>query len=1243
MLLATLSVQAQTPKSFTIDFSKNAIDANGYYIYKFPLQYNALPSINITEAQLDTLATKNNTLPFANSYDPDIAVGVAQKKPYAILRFPAYIIKNQQRGLLKSISFDVIETEQTPSRQRPNFVENSILASGTWYKIAIKERGIYKIDHAFLSSLGLNPAQVNPQNLRIYGNGGKLMSEKAGSTDNYDDLLENAVFVNTANTSFGINDYILFYADGPTTWQYNHSQQLFQHTTNIYDEYSYYFINTDIGPSKKIRTSPTPVATPVTTINDFDAYQLYENDSFSASELGRVWWSNRMSTNNSPSLTQNINFNLYLPIGPVYYETVVGHKNTNAGLITLSINGNVVNNANLPLVNVAVYDYYTDRKLNGNVPVNSSTINFQYRYSSSSTGIGFIDYLAINYKSQLQFTGGQLNFRNASTTTLGINNFARYQIANGANTTVWEVTDPFNITIKSTNTANGNLSFLAEGNMLREFIAFDGTNFRQPIALGTVENQNLHALDYHDLIIITHPDLLDAAQNFAAYKTNNFGQSVIVTTTDKIYNEFSSGGQDIAGIRNFIKMFYDRATTPDQIPQGVLLYGNASYDFKNRILNNTNFVPGYQSKASSSNRFAYMTDDYYAILDDGEELTDNNSFNTHMLDLPIGRLPINNTAEAAILLEKYKNYHSSASYGPWKNDVTYVADDKDAGPGGDWMNHLNDCEVASEYFTNQNPSFNVYKIYADAFSRQITSAGARFPGVNKAINDKIMNGTLFMSYSGHGSPARWAHEAILTVSDYSRWNNSNRLPLIFTGTCDFSRFDNPSISAAGVELLKRKDGGAIALISTTQIVYQGANRNLSQSMANSLFTPNNNGKYRTLGEALRISKNENANDIANNLNFALLGDPTMKLQIPELKIITDEIYNISTEEEIPTDTLQSLGKYSIEGHIADFNNTPLQNFNGVVYISIFDKPINLQTIPGPNNIPTPQFPIQNNILAKIKASVVNGRFKASFLIPKDIIFDYGKGKISLYAHSDNQEAQGVDTNFHIGGIDPNASENDNTGPIVKAYIDSDKFKDGSIVGANPQLYATFFDDNGINVSGSSLGHDLVAILNDDESNPFVMNMYYNTELNDYRRGYVYFPFYNLPEGKHSIKVRAWDVHNNSGEGIVNFEVKNPNKGFIGEVYNYPNPFTQSTNIVIQHNQEGKNLNVTIRIYNTSGALIGYTQKDILAEGNRTTVTWDGTTLDGRPLEAGLYFYNVAILTEDGKSAAINQKLVYLPQ
>lgn len=1165
-------------------------------------------------------------LKITNSFNPDVLINTQRKKQVISLNIPLYRKQNNKIEQLVSYNLTVKYTEKQrpPYAAKPTGVANSVLASGNWYKIAVSKRGIFKIDYAFLQSIGVDPANINPANIRIYGNGGTVISEKVDSND-IDDLEENAIFVSTNATTFTQNDFVLFYANGPVKWTKDPNNPQFFHTNNYYEDKSYYFLNFDKGAGKRIQTE-NATGTTTTTFTTFNDYAVVDIDSINVGSVGKIWWSNPMNSINSSSLTTTIPLNLGSVTGSVLMESHVGNKNDAGGnILKLSVNNQFQTSDTLTS---SGSEFISHKYSSNNFTPSSPLLNIKLQYQPAGNGIAYLDYLRFNYNRPLSFTNGQMPFRNIESIDLSANEIAAYPIQNAnTNLKVWDITNPL-MPVALVGSLSGNsYTVTRNGGALREMVAFDGSSYFSPSFVGTVPNQNLHALGATDLLIITNNTFLAAANELADFHRQKDNMKVTVALTSDIYNEFSSGGQDIGGIRNFIKMFYDNAANDQEMIKNVLMFGAASFDYKNRIANNTNYVPTFQSQESGDADDSYSSDDFFGLLDDNETMAQGN------LDIGIGRIPCFTAEEAHNAVEKIKHYVSSESFGPWKNVATFVADDVE-----DVMNHLDDCEVINSFYRVSDPLYNVYKIYSDAYQKVAGSGGIRYPAVNKAIDDQIYNGAFLVSYSGHGNPKQWSHEAILTADDYNHWTNKNKLPVMITATCDFGRFDDPATRSAGAMLMLNPNGGSIAMITTTQAVYPDRNTTLSKNFIISQFTKTSEGKYLSLGEALTDAKN-NSGGRENDHKFTVLGDPALTLQIPKYTVKTDSIFMQENGVLTATDTIKALGKYIIKGSIRDDNDAVLNNFTGSVYITVYDKMATVQTI---NTHPktTSTFNLQTNVVARIKSNVTNGHFSANFLAPKDINYEFGNGKVSYYANDDQTDAAGMDMQVTVGGFNENAGI-DNTAPIVKPYIDDEHFVDGSAVGPNPLLYVKLYDDNGINVSGSSLGHDLVAILDDDIQNPFVMNDYYQTEENDYKNGFVKFPFYNLADGEHTIKVKAWDAFNNSGEGTVHFVVKNMDKGFIDELYNYPNPVTDITHFVFQHNQKGVKMKVTLQIFNTAGALMKSMQYDLQPEGNRTEITWDGTGENAVPLAKGVYPYRLIIKTETGITATAYQKLVLL--
>lgn len=1243
VILLTLSiVQAANAQTTTVlQGAENIVPQSGqsYYVQRISLENNIIPQIELTDIQsvaINALPSKEVTM--NNSFIPDVFIATERKQKYAIIKTPIYRKKDGQLAQLKAYKIAVTYPENTATTHKeaakPTTVSHSVLAQGTWYKVAVNHRGIFKIDYAFLQSMGINPAQVNPKNIRIFGNGGTILPE-AVSDDQPDDLIENAIEVHASGTTFQQGDYVLFYANGPVLWAKDSFNSHFVHTNNYYEDKSYYFLTVNQGGGLRIQNeAATGSASQIFT--DFNNYAVYDDDSVNIGAIGRTWWSNQMNSQTGMASSANFNMNLGAVKDSVFTRMHVANVNDASGnILSMKINGQTVQSNNLSTNLGTKVVYYVDVSPTFIIVPGTPNLNITFNYNPSGNGSAYVDYVEMNYKSPLKFSGTELTFRNWKSAALPATSKAGYTISNApSGLKVWDITNPLKPVALNGSSSGSTYQFTRSGGQLHEFIAFSGNQFANPQYVGTVANQDLHGLDATDLLIITNNALKPAAEAFATFHRQHDNLKVTVATVDNIYNEFSSGGQDIGGIRNFIKMFYDKASGQQDMIKNVLLLGAASYDYKDRIPNNTNIVPTYETVISSNEDDAFSTDDYFGILDPGETVLSENN----LMDVGIGRIPAETNDEAMKALAKLEHYISPASFGPWKNNITFVADDHD--PGALSMNHLVDCETIDRYFYQDNRQYNLYKIYADAYNKVAEAGGSRYPEVNKAINDRIFTGTFLMAYSGHGSATRWSHEAILTPDDYDNWTNYDKLPVMFTGTCDFGRFDDPAVKYAGVKLMMNPKGGCIAIVTTTQAVYSNGNTDLATSYMQEQFSSLAGGGHYTLGEAFRRSKNDNSNGFAHNkIKYVLLGDPAIHLPLPELNVQTDSLLVRQNGQLTLNDTLKALGNYTLKGSITDDQGQVQSNFNGSVYISIFDKPTTVQTV---NTAPgvTPTFNIQNNIVAKVRATVMNGHFSADFIVPKDLNYDMGKGKISYYANSDTKDARGLDTTINVGGVNQNAA-NDNEPPVVKAFIDNDKFHNGGATGPNPMLYVQLSDDNGINVSGSSIGHDLVAILDGDIQNPIILNDYYQTNEGDFSKGYVYYPMYNLPNGEHTVTVKAWDSYNNSGEGSVTFVVKNKDTGFINDLYNYPNPVTDITHFVFQHNQANVAMTVSLQIFNTAGALQWTYQKNMTPEGNRTEITWDGKGIDGQPLARGVYFYRLHIKTEKGVEATAYQKLVML--
>lgn len=1113
---------------------------------------------------------------------------------------------------------------------------NSVLATGVWAKIGIKNAGVYKVDISLLSNLGFNTSNITSASIRLFGNGGSILSESNASIPP-DDLTENAILVADGGDGvFNGSDYFLFYAPGPDRWLKDSTNKRFAHQKNIYSDSAYYFIS--IGGNGKRISSILNNSSPSTIVNTFNEHIFHELDTINLLSSGKEWLGEEFT--DAPGKTLTRSFNIQIPnivagSGAKLISNLIARSVNSSSRFDIRVDGQVVQQLTIPSTGASIYDLIAQQVQQSTdliLPGENILLNYTY-IPGSFNSQGWLNFFEIHSRRNLIMpTSGQLAFRDWNSIGPDIGEFIVGNATN--NTQVWDVTEslePSNIT---GSLSGNNFQFRNTTSRLREYIAFDPANAMTPTNLGRIQNQDLHSNQAFDYIIITVQSLLTQANRLADFHKNSNNLKVLVVTAGQVYNEFSSGSPDPVAIRDFVKMLYDRGiTNPSTRPKYLLLFGDASFDFKNRIQNNTNLVPAYESDIFLDPLSSYTSDDFYGFLDDNEDI--NSGLITNLLDIGIGRIPVKNLEEAKNYVDKVISYVDVKSFGAWRNRINFVADDEDNNL------HLQDAELISNTVTS-NQVFNINKIYLDAYSQESGSAGSRYPAVNDAINNEIENGTLIFNFIGHGGAARLAEEVILDQSMINSWSNENRLPMFVTATCDFAPYDNPFISSIGENMLLRAKTGCIALMTTTRLVFSFSNRIINNNYMQFATQPDANNKYRSLGQAVMAAKNftyQNSGDLINNRKFTLLGDPALTLAFPHFKIKTTKLNSLDVQSH--TDTLSAGEKISVEGDITDFNGTLLSAFNGTVYPVVFDKP---QLVITKANDPTSQqasFQQQSNVLFKGKATVTNGKFSFSFKVPKDINYQYGQGKISYYAEDGKTDGSDYFDGFLIGGTG-SGIDADNTGPEIKAWLNDEKFVNGSIVNQRATLIIKLADSSGINTSGTGIGHDITAIPDNDNNRIFNLNNFYEADIDKYGEGYVRFQLPELEPGIHSLKIRAWDVLNNSSEIVLDFTVVSDDDLVIDHVLNYPNPFTTKTQFWFEHNKPGVDLNVQIQIYSITGKVVKIIEKTINNEGNRSCeIDWNGRDEFGDKVGRGIYIYRLKVYGSGLKPRIVTEKLVIL--
>lgn len=1223
---------------FELLYFSNAVYENiSYGLPYYYEQFKMTPYNN--DGKIDIISTNYEVIPSnqlknilnIDSIPSEIifhsSVSYVKKKPYLQLSFIP-LRRNKSNGIVeKLVSFTLKKSEnnnQLKNIKSRVYASNSVLNSGKWQKIKINQTGIYKLTYKQITDLGF----TNPENIKIYGNGGKVLPVN-NSSFRYDDLVENPIwFEKGTDGIFNSGDYILFYAHSPVYWSYNTGKGIYTHLLHPYSDESNYFI-TDNGTSPKIiQTLPVESTLPNVTVTTFDDYNYHEVESSNFVKSGKLW----VGENFNNVLTNNFDFSFPLidQAEQATFSAMVYGRASVSSSFNFNVNGTSLGTANIGAVQLGNVqaNYANNNWFIKSFSPTSSSLSFNVTYNKPAEGgEGWLDYIEVNVRKQLTMQGGQIQFRDIKS--VAIANVSEFQVTNATNkTVVWDVTNPVNPYIVPT-VLNGNLlTFIAKSDTLHEYIAFDGTVTYSYSNVAEVTNQNLHGLTTPDLVIVSHPDFLSYANTLAEFHRTNDNLSVLVVTPEIIYNEFSSGNPDITAIKDLMKMFYDRAGSDTSLmPKSLLLFGDGSYDNRHNFASNTNFILTYQSTSSLSPVASFCTDDYYGMLDDSE------GDYVGKLDIGVGRLPVKNSIEAQAVINKIINYSNPSTNGDWKNWLTFIADDEDSNE------HMSQSNQIATYIDTTSHVYNIEKIFLDAFQQISTPTGDRYPDVNTAIANRIKKGTLIVNWIGHGNEIGLAHEKIIGISDINSWSNFNRLFLFITATCDFGRYDDYARTSAGEMTLLNPKGGTIALYTAGRLVYSSSNFALNSKFSNNIFKKGANGKYLNLGDIYSFAKNATSSDAdINKRNFSLLGDPSLTLAYPKYIIVTDSINGVSTS--MFSDTLHALQKYTIKGHVQYQDGSPISNYNGTLYPTIFDKPITIATLSNDGGSKF-YFKLQNNVLYKGKATITNSDFEFTFVVPKDIQYNIGYGKVSYYAENGTVfDAHGY-TDVFIGGNSTNVITDVN-GPEVKLYLNDENFIFGGITDENPYIFAKLQDENGINTVGNGIGHDITAVLDGNTARTIVLNDYYEGDLNNYQSGTVRYPLTNISNGQHNLKFKAWDVFNNSVEAYTEFVVSEAQDLTIGNIFNYPNPFTTSTSFYFDHNQVSSSLDVLIQIFTVSGRLI----KSINTTLNNNSfhsepIPWDGLDDYGDKIGKGVYIYKLTVKSPNGNQQNKFEKLVIL--
>ena len=1107
-----------------------------------------------------------------------------------------------------------------------HYAQSSRLSQGRWVKITVSQTGMQFISNAQLKEWGFSdPAKVN-----VFGYGGQRIKE-ALTASQPDDLPCQPV----VRTDAGL----CFYGVNTISWKSALSTIKWDRQQNNYGTESCYFLSDiDIEPEEmpSIKSIIDPQATEVST---FTEHLLHEKELAAGSNTG----ADLLGEDFRGNLTQTFSFNLADKASDQMIARVIFAAKTagNGSTLKIKANGKEIGSASIAAAtsNDTHYIISTNTKTFTDA---ASRLDLELGYKSSGViTLARLDHIIISYERHLSLNSQQLCFDYDTNDTIA---FALKGCTSA--TQIWDVTDTHR-PIKIEAQLQGNTArFAPIKKGLRSYVAFNpGKMPNTPAFSANVANQDLHSMPVPDMVIISPAEFVSQAQRIAALHEEMDSMLVYIITPEEIYNEFSSGTQDLTAFRKMLKMWYDRSPQEGHSLGYCLLFGRPSYD--NRGLTEKVRSAGYpripiwQSPESSSET-SYSTDDYIVMLEDASSPTFNIS--SQPLSIAVGRMPVRSVSEASKVVDKLIRYVKEPELGSWRNNVMLIADDEDSG------DHLKQSEDVYKQLrgSGNGKDFIYEKIYLDSYPLGTSSSGKSYPLARERMLKMFDEGVLYLDYIGHGNPVGWTHERLLTYTDIINMSNT-RLPFMLTATCEFTRWDDDEISGAELMFLN-PTAGAIGFISATRQVYIPNNGRLNRYISRVVFQRDADGLGKRVGDIHKDGKNlylENGGDETNKLRFMVMGDPAMRLPSPAYNVVIDEIDGIKPQAVSDPDdypVIPARGKVLVKGHIADNSGQLLTDFNGVAVPTLFDAERAIETFGHGEKGQVMHYNDRKNKLFTSKVPVVNGQWEVTILMPSEIDNNYSPALLNIYAYSDDmREANGSTESLYVYGWNDKAEE-DLTGPEISLLaLNSQDFEDGDNVNDSPMLLAKFRDDSGINISTSGFGHAITAVLDDHTVIDNLVD-FYQADLEDFTAGSITYPLADLAAGTHTLKFTVWDNANNSSSQTITFNVSDSYRPSITDLRTNVNPASTDVTFYVNHDTPSASTVVRIEVFDLSGKKV-WTSDDYNSGNNAqgTAIQWNLHDTSGSRVQRGIYLYRAVVTTSKGEETTLTRKLAVTAQ
>jgi hypothetical protein len=1101
-----------------------------------------------------------------------------------------------------------------------------LLSKGNWVKIAVPNEGVYQLTGAQFKAMGFT-GKLNANQVQLFGMDLANLSEKVPNVLP-DSLTEMAIEMQDGGDGiFDDQDKLLFYAQGHYKWVNTNLLEAPIRQKITSSDSLYFFLR--IGTNGKRISNVNRTGTTSKLVQTYAAKWLIEKDTINVLSSGKIWLGDPMGIGLGKKTTLSFPLNLEgLQLNaPIFFQSQLAASTYQTdATFTIKLNDQILSTKSLNTVSGLIFDdaykirfdsstIWLDKTKVLKAGQSLNNINLQVDFNAATGSTGWIDYMGLHGQRTIGYWGNA-GFGFDYQTSKPNNQLVEFEIQNATTQTrVWDLSQYLQpIALNTQLGQNGIATFKILDTTQKYFYVFEANKINNAQFSGLIQNDSNFSLNPVDYIIISAPDYLPAAKALQLFHEKQNGYKVGLFNAIQVYNEMASGQPSHIAIRNFIKYQIEQSKLKNKVsPAYVLLFGMGNFNAQKIQINKE--LPVYTSEVSNSILTSYSSDDFYAIQQPGNQIKFTQTIDS--ISLAIGRIPARTIAEADKMVEKLIQYQSSKKMGLWQNQLTWVADD------ADYNLHLQDAEEIIGNLKAKTINWNHKKLYLDLFKASQTLTGNTYPDVNKAIQEAVQAGTLVLNYTGHGNYLRLTEEAVISKSEMQSWNNAGKLPIMVTASCDFAPYDQPANAPIGFDALMQNDKGIIALVAANRLVFAFSNKQINDAFMQALLVPNSNGQFMSIGQALQAAKKYNFSrngDRINAFKFGLMGDPAMRIVQPKYQIKCTELNQAPWSDTL---NLKAGGKYTLKGLLTSKNQT-LQNFKGFIDMVLWDAPSTKKTLANQVNSQAVAVETQEQAIFKGKATVQNGQFEISFILPGNLPSSNTAAlKLQLYAYNDTADASMQLQSIFIQG---SALQNsiDTTGPVIYTYINAPSFKSGDWVTAPSTLYVKLKDSAGIQSSGNELGQDLKLIIDDTLVKNYNLNNFFTYDLNQYQSGMIQYPLPVLEEGKHILIVKAWDLLGNVSKDTIWIEVPGKENKNIRNLSISPNPVQTNAKFSFELNNSIDPILMQLEVFDVNGIRHFSQSQQIEPKGNKIVIDWGGQSNNGGLLPPGKYYFKVIV-------------------